>query len=136
MTQDTFLSSLRTALILIGTYMVGHNAFGHPVDANLWEEFAGAIMSVGSAIWGVLDKPTGIEGFQSAVRSVVTAIGGVALAHHLVTQENLNDIMALLLILIPVVQSYTSRLKMKHMAAGKIQVSDTGKAQPPGPKVS
>lgn len=136
MNKDTFLSALRAVLTMAGSYLLGHNLFGRTIDVNIWQEIAGAIVAVASIVWGIVDKPASIEGIQSAVRSVFISISGVLLSLGVVTQQTLDSVLAIILAILPVIQSHTSKVKVKQIADGTLQVSsDTGKVTPAGPKI-
>lgn len=130
MTLDTLMTILRAALSLIGTYALGHNLLGHTIDASLWQEIAGAVLTVGSTVWGIVDKPTSIEGLQSAIRSVLPAVGGLLLALGITNQQTLDSIAAIVLAIIPVLQNHTSKVKVQQLDSGKIKTDASGKTQP------
>lgn len=136
MQKDTVLSIIRALMTAGGSYIVGHNLFGHQVDASVWQEVAGSIVALVGAIWGVADKSASIEGLQSAVRSVVQVIGGFLAAAGVITGETLNSILGLATAIIPVLQSHLSKVKVKQIADGTVKVSgDTGKVNPAGPQI-
>lgn len=135
MSLDTLLSIIRTAMTLAGSYVLGHNLLGHTIDASLWQEIMGAAMAVGGTIWGICDKPATIEGLQSAIRSIVLAVGGVLMALGVVNQQNLDTVLALLLAVIPMIQSHTSKVKVKQLDSGKLTTDAGGKVLPAAPQV-
>jgi hypothetical protein len=129
MLQENLLSTLRALLILIGSYVVGHNLFGHPVDAQTWQIVAGAIVTVSTTIWGVMAKTATIEGVESAVRSVVTSLGGLLASAGIISGNNLNAILGFVTALLPALQSFLSKTKVQQIAAGALDTSPvTGKA--------
>ena len=135
MTKDTALSLLRTLFTLAGTYIIGHNLFGSPINANAWQEIGGAILTAVGAGWGILDKTASIEMIQSAVRSVLISIGGLLVAAGKLSGESLQAILGMATVAITAIQSHTSKVKVQQIASGKLTVTDTGKAQPAGPQI-
>lgn len=136
MNKDTVLSILRALMTAGGSYIVGHNLFGHQVDASVWQEVAGSVIALVGAIWGVVDKTAGIEGVQSAVRSFLQSAGGFLTAAGVITGETLNAILGLATAIISVLQSHLSKVKVKQIADGTVNVSaDTGKVTPAPPKI-
>lgn len=120
MTQDTILSIIRSILTLVGTYLVGHNLFGLAVDSTSWQIWVGAAVALGSIIWGIVSKSAGIEQIQSAVRSIIISIGGLFVAAGKLNGNTLDAILGLITAILPVIQSYTSKLKVQQMAAGTL----------------
>lgn len=127
MTQDSFTSALRAALTLAGSFLIGHSLFGHALSNDFWQLISGAVMTIGSTIWGIRDKPATIEGIQSAVRQIILAAGGVLLAVGRIQQQQLDSIIAIALVIVPIIQSHTSRVKVKQLANGTLQPSNSGK---------
>jgi hypothetical protein len=128
MTQDNLLSFLRALLIMVGSYVVGHNVFGHPVDSSTWQIIAGAIVTVASTIWGIAAKTSNIEGIESAVRSVITSVGGLFVSAGVLSGDNLNAILGLVTAIAPALQSALSKSKNQQIAAGTVTPTATGKA--------
>lgn len=127
MTKETFLSVLRAAITMLGSYIVGHNLFGHAIDASLWQVIGGSLVTVGSILWGIADKSATIEGVQSAVRSVIITIGGLFTAAGMLNGDTLNAILGLVTAVTPVLQSYLSKAKVKAIATGDLKVNTDGK---------
>ena len=120
MTKDTSLSILRAILTLAGTYLVGHNLFGLAVDSASWQIWLGAAVALGSTIWGIVDKTAGIEQIQSAVRSIIISVGGLFVAAGKLNGNTLDGILGLITAILPVIQSYTSKVTVQQMAAGTL----------------
>lgn len=121
--MQNFLSSLRALLILVGSYLVGHNLFGKSVDSQTWEVISGAILTVASAIWGIATKTSTIEGIESAARSVITSIGGLLTSSGILTGDNLNAILGLVTAILPAIQSSISASKNSQISSGTASVS-------------
>jgi len=137
MQKDAVLSILRAILTMGGSYIVGHNLFGHTVDASIWQEVAGSVIALSAAIWGIADKTANIEGVQSALRSVIISVGGFLTAAGVISGDTLNSILGLITALAPILQSHLSKVKVKQIATGDLKVSaDTGKVAPAPPKIS
>lgn len=128
MTQDNLLSSLRAVLILVGSYLVGHNVFGHAVDSSTWQIIAGAVVTVASTWWGIAAKTTTIEGVESAIRSIITSVGGLFVSAGVLSGDNLNAILGLVTALAPLLQSMLSKSKNQQIATGAVKTTTDGKA--------
>jgi len=128
MTQDNLLSALRAVLILLGSYVVGHNAFGHAVNANTWEIIGGAVVTIASTWWGIASKTTTIEGVESAIRSVISSLGGLFVSAGVLSGDNLNAILGLVTALAPAIQSMLSKSKNQQIATGAVKTTPEGKA--------
>jgi len=135
MQKETVFSILRTALTLVGSYIIGHNVFGHQVNSSTWQIIAGAIITATGTLWGIFDKTAGIEAIQSGVRSVIVSIGGLLTAAGVLTGETLDAILGLVAAVIPALQSHLSKVKVQQIASGSLQVTDAGKVAPAGPKI-
>jgi hypothetical protein len=127
--QENLLSTLRALFILIGSWVVGHNVFGTTVDSHTWEIIAGALVTVASTIWGIASKTATIEGVESALRSIITSVGGLFAAAGMITGNNLNAILGFVAAALPALQSYLSKTKVQQIAQGTLKTSPvTGKA--------
>lgn len=133
MTQENLLSTLRATLIIVGSYVVGHNVFGHAVDSSTWQIVAGSVVTVASTIWGIVAKTTTIEGVESAVRSVITSVGGLFVSAGILSGDNLNAILGLVTAIAPAIQSALSKSKTQQIASGSLTTSTTGKVTPSTP---
>ncbi len=129
MSKDTVLSLLRTLLTVAGSYILAHNLFGPVVNQDGITQAGGAIIALVGAVWGYFDKSTSIEGLQSAVRSVFQIVGGFLVASGKLSGQSLDTILGFITSLGPVLQSYTSRLKVKQLDQGKIVTHASGKVQ-------
>lgn len=110
MTKDTALSILRSGLTLLGTYLIGHNlGFLGAITSETWQIILGAGITIFSTAWGIVDKTTGPEQLQSALRSVVISIGGFLVAAGIIKDTTLDAIMGLIVALIPIFQSKLSK---------------------------
>lgn len=136
MSKDTALSLLRTVLTVAGSYILAHNLFGPVINQDALTQIGGAILALTGAIWGFVDKSAPIEGVQSAVRSLVQIVGGFMVAAGKLSGQTLDTILGAITSLAPVIQSYTSRVKVKQAATGQITPQVNGKMAPAPPKFS
>lgn len=130
MNSQTGLSILRTVLTLVGSFIVGHAIFGHTVTVDIWSVIIGAAGTVGSIVWGIYDKTATVDGLTSAVRSVITAIGGLAVSSGWLTSDNLTSILGLAAALLPAILSHLDRVKTTAVATGDLKATvstSTGK---------
>src|ERR1700733_3147506 len=116
MALQNALSAIRALLILVGSYVVGKNVFGHAIDSSTWQIIAGSVVTVASTIWGIVTKTANVEGVESAVRSVITSIGGLLASAGVISGDNLNAILGLVTALAPFLQSVLSKSKNQQMA--------------------
>jgi hypothetical protein len=131
MTKETAFSIVRAALTLTGSYIIGHNLFGAKLDESLWQELAGAAITIISIVWGIVDKSATIESIQSAVRSVITVAGGLLVSAGKLTGDALNSIIGLVAVLVPLLQSWLSKKKVQQLADGTLAPSSNGKVVKP-----
>jgi hypothetical protein len=135
MGQENLLSTFRALLILAGSFLVGHNLFGHPIDSKTWQVVSGALVTIIATVWGIASKTATIESVESAVRSVITAIGGLLASAGIVTGSNVNAALGFVTALAPALQSYLGKTKGQQIAAGALTTSVlTGKASLALPK--
>jgi hypothetical protein len=128
MALQNALSALRALLVLAGSYVVGKNVFGHAIDSSTWQIIAGAVVTVASTIWGIMAKTTNIEGVESAVRSVITSLGGLFVSAGILSGDNLNAILGVVTGLAPLIQSMLSKSKNQQIASGSVVPTTTGQA--------
>lgn len=126
-TKIQISSILRTLLTAVGSFLVGKVVFGHNVDDAILQTCSGIIMAVFSTVWGVLDKTASIEMIQSTVRQVITFIGGFMIAAGKLTNNNMEAILALIPVVLPLLQSHLSRVKSNQIDSGKINVQQLKK---------
>lgn len=126
MVKETWLSALRTVLVIAGTWLIGHNLFGAVVDASIWQEIVGGSVALGAAIWGVVDKSGNVEGLQSAVRSFLAAAGSLLVASGKISGDTLNGIIALVSLLIPILLSGLGKAKVVQINNGTLTTNSDG----------
>lgn len=125
MTLQNFLSALRAVLILVGSYIVGKSVFGHTVSADTFQVITGSVVTLGSLIWGVATKTATVEAIESAVRSIISALGGLLASAGVISGDNLNAILGVVTAIAPFFQSALSKTKGKQQATGAITMSTT-----------
>jgi hypothetical protein len=124
--QTTIWSIVRTLITLAGTYLVGLNLFGHPLDSNTFQIIGGIIMTLGSVIWGIVDKSASIEQVQSGIRSAFIAGGGLLIAWGKLSAQQLELIIGLIVPVLTVLQSYTSKVKVQQINSGQLKANVSG----------
>ena len=120
MSKENIFSTIRALLIFIGTFAVGHNLFGKPIDSATWQIILGSVMALGSLIWGMATKDTSIEGLESFLRSFIQGVGGLLVSSGMLTGDTLNAILGLVTALAPLLQSFASKTKTDQIVSGKI----------------
>lgn len=126
-TQPDFGSVLRVVLTAIGSFLIGRTLFGHNIDYALWEQIAGVVIILASTFWGIVNKTAGIEKIQSALRQVFVVAGGLIVSAGYITGNQLETILALIPVVLPLIYSYTSRIKSRQLADNTINVQQLKK---------
>lgn len=121
--KDTILSIIRIALTAVGAYLIGQDIWGQAINDGLWNEIIGAALALVGTVWGIVDKSATIEQIQSGVRSVVVVIGGLLVASGKMKAELLTAILGIIAIVIPAIQSATSKAKVSQIQSGKLSTS-------------
>lgn len=103
-------AAVRTLLMVIGSYFLGKTFFGLPIDQVLWQQIAGIAFTIGALLWSVFSKTLTAERWQGAIRQAITFIGGLLLARGVVTAEVWQSILAVIVAVLPFVQSYQSKV--------------------------
>lgn len=124
MKKDQIISVVRSVLLAVGSFFAGKLFFGTMLDADMWQGIVGAVVGLGAAIWGVLDKTATIEMLQSALRSIVIVSGGFLITTGKLKADTLNSILSLVAVITPILYGWLSQLKSKAIASGKLGVAD------------
>lgn len=127
MSQQVWLSLLRTVLTAFGAFLIGKNIFGAPVDDVLWQSIVGAILAVVSIIWGFKSKTNTLESLQSGLRSVIVVFGGLFVASGKISSGTLESIAGFVLAALPFVYSILSKNKTAMIASGTLLPSTDSK---------
>lgn len=118
------MAAVRALLMALGGYFIGANFFGLPIDAVLWQQIAGIGLSIIALVWSVLTKTIQEEVWQGVVRQVITFAGGILLARGILTNEMWQSILAVLVAVLPFIQSTQTRDVAKKLKSGKIIPTD------------
>ena len=121
MNKETIFSLLRTALTLIGSYLIGKNLLGNTIDNSIIEILVGAGMSLASVVWGIISKGLVIEQIQSFIRSAVVGIGGLLVASGKIEAGKIESLSGFLLAVSTFIYSLLSRKKSQNIVSGKIE---------------
>lgn len=122
MTKETVIILIKALLTVIGSWLIGQNFIGQPVDQSMLEIISGIVMSGVSIFWSVRDKSYTIESLQAFARQVLLFIGGLLIAANKLTPDRFEAILGLILAVVPIVQSYASKKKAEQIKRGKIDV--------------
>jgi hypothetical protein len=119
-TKIQFTSIIRTLLTAVGSFLIGRTIFGEHIDDETLQTITGIVLTLFSTVWGILDKTATIEMVQSALRQVITFIGGFLIAAGKLTNNNLEAILAIIPTILPLIQSHFARVKSNQLNAGEI----------------
>ena len=122
MNKETIMSLIRTAFTLIGTYLIGKNFLGNPVDQSVVEIFVGSGMSLISIAWGIITKDLVIDQVQSFIRSAVIGIGGILVASGKIDAGKVESLSGFLLAASTFLYSFLSRKKSQAIKDDKLEV--------------
>ena len=122
MNTQALFSVLRTLLIAFGAFLIGKNFFGSVLDASIWEQLVGAVISVGTMIYAFIKRESTIEGFQATIRGVLVFIGGLLVTSGKITGALLEAILGVLTILGPMLYAWLSRKKTEGLANGTVRL--------------
>lgn len=123
MTRETFIILIKALFTSVGAFLIGKNFLGHNVDTIVWEAAVGCILSGISIFWSIQDKEYNIEKLQASMRQILLFAGGFLVSSGRITNEQLETITGAAIIVIPTVQSYVSKNKVKMQQENKINTS-------------
>lgn len=129
MTKEQIISIIRTLLTGIGAFFIGKSLFGVSISDNLVSLIGGGVAVLGSFIWSIVDKSLALEGFQAAIKQVITAIGGILAALGKST-ESFESISGALLPVITLIYTFLSQKKSAQIANGSIAIQDLKGVKP------
>lgn len=121
MTRETFIIIVKALFTGVGSFLIGKNLLGSEVNAAWWETALGAVLAAVSIVWSIRDKEYNIEKLQASFRQVLLFAGGLLVSWGKITAEQLNSIIGALLIVLPALQSYVSKNKVKRLQEHTIQ---------------
>ena len=110
-------SAIRTLAVLLGSYFIGKNFLGLPIDSVLWGKIVGVVLVIGGVAWSFLDKKLTQEIWQAAARHVITFAGGILLAKGILTDQMWQAIIGVLGAIAPWIQSAASISLNKRIKA-------------------
>lgn len=131
MNQSNFLSILRYVLTAIGAYLVGKNFLGTPLDNDTVQGIIGALVSLSSIIWGIVDKSATVEQVQSGLRSVVSFFGMMLVGANIIKDEILESTLGVISVIVPMIYSQVSRKKNNDVVKGDIPAEKLSGINPP-----
>lgn len=123
MKKEQILSVLRTIITAAGAFVAGKFIFGTAIDDQLWVGITGAILSLASVVWGVIDKTATVEMVASAARSVFLVFGPLVVSAGWIKNESVEAIALIITTLIPVLMSRTESVKNQQIAKGELPVA-------------
>lgn len=124
MNTTQIMAAVRALLMTLGGYFIGANFFGLTIDAVLWQQIAGIAISVIVMVWSIVTKSLAEEVWQGVVRQVITFAGGILLAKGILTNEMWQSILAVLVAVLPFIQSTQSMGLAKKLKSGEINPVD------------
>lgn len=107
--NSTIQTSIRNLLTLFGAYLIGANFFGLSIDAVLWQGIVGIVMVGISVAWGLITKTLQTEMWQSFLRQILSFAGGIMIANGLLTKEMFDAVLAVMVSIVPWLQSQDSK---------------------------
>jgi uncharacterized membrane protein len=125
LTQDTIFSLVRTVLTLIGSFLLGKAFLGNILTADVLQTIIGAVLTAIGVVWGIASKSATVESIQSGVRSVLIVFGGFLVAAGKIKDDTLQAFLGLIPVLMTIVQSYTSKIKVQQIADGSVVADST-----------
>lgn len=130
MSKETVLSIARSLLNAVGSYLIGKSFLGTTVDNNLWLGIAGAIVTAGAIIWGIIDKTVTTEMLSSGLRSIIVTFGTILVGSGIVKNEVLESALAIVSIIFPTALSQAAKVENKNVATGKYPIADLSGVDP------
>lgn len=124
MKKEKILSIARTIITVVGSFLAGKFIFGTVIDDQLWLGITGAVISLASAVWGVVDKTATEEMISSAARSVFLVFGPLVVAAGWIKNETVEALALAVTTIIPIVMSRSESSKNVRISKGKLPVAD------------
>jgi cbb3-type cytochrome oxidase subunit 1 len=111
MKKESALSLFRIVLTVVGSWLIGREFFGKPIDEAYWIEISGIVLVIVSSTWGIIDKTLSKEKIESAIRSVVIFVSAVAAGRGWFNQTTAAAILEAIPIILMFFQSNITRSK-------------------------
>lgn len=122
MNTQALFSVLRTILIAFGAFLIGKNFFGSVLDASIWEQLVGAVLSIGTMVYSFIKRESTIEGFQTTIRGVLVFIGGLLVTAGKITGATLETVLGIFTIIGPHLYGWLSRKKTEGLVNGTVRL--------------
>ena len=126
-TKDNVFILLRSVLMIASSYVLGKNIFGTTIDENVWQEVISSVIAVVTIVWGFLDKTLPLEGFQTAIRGIISFVGTLFVAKNVLSDNTLAAILALSIPISQTIYAFLSKSKSKKLESGQISVAQLKK---------
>ena len=123
MTKETVMSLFRSALTVLGSYVMGKHLWTTPITTAVWDTVIGLSIGVVSVVWSVVTKQVTEEMWQGVTRQVLTFIAGLALTAGVFTNEIYVVILGAIGTLLPAGQAKLARMKAKRLVKKDISPS-------------
>lgn len=127
MNKEQILSLVRTILSAAGAFFIGKYLLGNEVDESLLELIVGAIMTLASIVWSIVDKSATLEKLESGVRQVIIVAGGLLVSAGKLDAEKLETYVGLAVALTAFLWSTLGKKKTAAISSGKVDVSNLKK---------
>lgn len=127
MNKEQILSLVRTILSAVGAFFIGKYILGNKVDEPLLELIVGAVMTLASIIWSIVDKTATLEKMESGVRQIIIVIGGLLVSAGKLSAEKLETYVGLAVALTAFIWSTLGKKKTEAISSGKVDVSNLKK---------
>lgn len=116
MSQANVVSLLKTILVFLGTFLIGHSVANQPITSDLWDMIIGVVVSLTTTIWAVATKTSSYDMIESTIRSVLTGVGGFLVSANIIPSTTLAAIIGLVAPILAFIQSVTSKAKVISIA--------------------
>lgn len=130
MNRELLFTLIRSVLTAVGSFMFGKSLFGLDITPEWWETAIGAVLTIASVVWGIMDKTLTIEAWQSALRQIFVFVGGILVAIGKFTPEQFAAILGVLLVVANMSYSFLSKKKSEQVANEKINPESLKKLSP------
>lgn len=130
-------SLIRSLLTLFGSFLIGHTIFGHVLVSATFDTISGVAMTAFSIGWSFYKGQATEDTFESMIRQLLQGAGGLLVGSGLLNATQFGQITAFVILGIPMVWGYISKMKTAKIAAGHLTAQPTGRVTkagpPPGP---
>jgi hypothetical protein len=113
---------VRTVLMTLGAFLIGHNFFGVSITESWIQEAVGVVISLSVFVWSYASKETTVEGLQGILRQLFTFTGALLLAKGWITSDMLVVIISLIPVIGPALYAWLSRFKTRKLDDGSLKL--------------